>query len=418
MPGPSAINAPQSQDSGPRTAEGLYDVYGDTSAALETILNASDTATPSQDYNRILLEYLSSCSQDSSTTSIVEKLNEWQDNKDASQEPVLGRNKLVEQFVVTYNNALIQFANGNPRDAAAPLLELLKPFVTDRSKSVRDELVEAASNSAFLLLDCILTISEARHKGIQQLDPKLTTDSIIAWLDTLDFDSRPRLKFLLALYKSRLDFAARDASGRMIDSKVKNVRKELKLRPDLSAGNAAAESSSIGSSSNLGEDSSIHSGGHLQQQVVPGNHQEALIQSLNQSALNLKANWEQLKGNTKKSLVLCAEARSPDPVYESTHANNLAVVYASCGKRQLALHSTARALRTLETPPFRLDGTATPDSTLAILHNSAILAFQAQKFTSAYECMALCVISSKEYAERPRCWLRMAESCIGKFVLY
>jgi hypothetical protein len=99
------------------------------------------------------------------------------------------------------------------------------------------------------------------------------------------------------------------------------------------------------------------------------------------------------------------------------HFNNLAVVYASCAKRHLALHSISRSLRICETPLlFRLDGTATPDSTLAILHNSALLAFSAQKFVSAYECMANCVMISKEYAKRPRCWLRMAESCIGAVV--
>ena len=234
---------------------------------------------------------------------------------------------------------------------------------------------------------------------------QLTTDAIIAWLDSLDFETNPRLKFLLALYKSRLDFAARDASGKMIDSKVKNVRKELKLRPDLNS----TDTASLGSSSevNQSDDYSIKS------QMIPGNHQEALLQSLNQSALNLKANWEQVKSNAKKSLVLCAQARSPDQVYESIHFNNLAVVYASCAKRHLALHSTSRSLRTCETPSFRLDGTATPNSTLAVLHNSALLAFSAQKFLSAYECMANCVMISKEYAKRPRCWLRMAESCIG-----
>jgi hypothetical protein len=230
-------------------------------------------------------------------------------------------------------------------------------------------------------------------------------------LDSLDFETNPRLKFLLALYKSRLDFAARDASGKMIDSKVKNVRKELKLRPDLIS--TTTDASSLGSSSeaNQNDDYSYKS------QLIPGSHQEALLQSLNQSALNLKANFEQIKSNTKKSLVLCAEARSPDPVYESMHFNNLAVVYASCAKRHLALHSISRSLRICETPLlFRLDGTATPDSTLAILHNSALLAFSAQKFVSAYECMANCVMISKEYAKRPRCWLRMAESCIGAVV--
>lgn len=400
----------RSQDASERSVESLYDVHGDTAAALEALSSDSEPSTLSQEYNRIILQFLSSSSTDSSTETVVQQLDNWKERQDSLETP-----SLALDFVAAYNRSLIQFSVGKPRDAAQPLLDLLKPLVTGK-KTVSDNLLEVSANTAFLILECILAISGGRQDGIQQLDPALTTNGIVAWLDSIDFESRPRLKFLLALYKSRLDFAARDPSGRMIDSKIKNVRKELKLRPDLAASHTAADTSSIGSSSeflSVTEESSIYSSGQ-HQQVVPGNHQEALLQSLNQSALNLKANWERVKRNTKKTLVLCAEARSSDPVYESTHYNNLAVAYASCGKRHLALHSSARSLRTCETPTFRLDGTATPKSTLSILHNASLLAFQAQKFMSAYECMATCLMSSKEYADRPRCWLHSAECCFGK----
>lgn len=406
--------APRSQDTSERTAENLYDVSGDTLAAFEACPSPSEPSTTNQDYNRLVLEFLSSSSNnDLSAENVLKQIDEWEDTERASRVSLSEQKRKRQDFVTAFNRSLIQFASGKPRDAAGPLLDLLKSLVTEKS-TVDDDLIETVANTAFLLVDCVLAVSEGRHDGLQQFDPKLTSDDIITWLDTLDFEARPRLKFLLALYKSRLDFAARN-EGKMVDSKVKNVRKELKLRPDLSSASQTAETSSVGSSGLFPtEDSSIHSSSQHHQQVIPGNHQEALLQSLNQSALNLKANYEQLKGNTKKSLVLCAEARSSDPVYESTHANNLAVVYASCGKRHLALHSTARSLRACETPSFRLDGTATPNSTLAVLHNSALLAFSAQKFLSAYECMATCVMNSQEYAQRPRCWLRMAESCIGK----
>lgn len=393
------------QDANTQTAECLYDIFGDTAAALEACSALSESPFSSQEYNRLLLSFLSSSSTHTSTDNVVKQLDEWQNNQQDSKGLFSKRKRQRQDFVLAYNRSLIQYADGKPHEAIAPLLELLRPLVVEKS-AVRDELIDVSLNSAFLVLDCILALSEGRHDGLQQPDPDLTTNAIIAWLDSLDLETRPKQKFLLALYKSRLDFAARDESGKMIDSKVKNVRKELKLRPDLTA----ADTASLGSSSEVNQ---IDDYSMKQQVSIPGNHHEALLQSLNQSALNLKANFEQLKGNAKKSLVLCAEARSPDPVYESIHSNNLAIVYASCGKRHLALHSTARSLRTCETPSFRLDGTATPDATLSILHNSALLAFQAQKFLSAYECMANCVMNSKEYAERPRCWLRMAESCIG-----
>ena len=402
--------ATRSQDTSEQTAECLYNILGDTAAALEACSTSSESPFSDEEYNRLLLSFLVSSSTDTSTESVAKQLNEWQNNPEEDKSLFSKRKRQRQDFVVAYNRSLIQYANGKPDEAVTPLLDLLRPFVVPKA-TVRDNLIEVSSNCAFLVLECILSLSEGRHDGLQQPDSELTTDAIIAWLDSLDFETNPRLKFLLALYKSRLDFSARDASGKMIDSKVKNVRKELKLRPDLIS--TTTDTSSLGSSSeaNQNDDYSYKS------QLIPGSHQEALLQSLNQSALNLKANFEQIKSNTKKSLVLCAEARSPDPVYESMHFNNLAVVYASCAKRHLALHSISRSLRICETPLlFRLDGTATPDSTLAILHNSALLAFSAQKFVSAYECMANCVMISKEYAKRPRCWLRMAESCIGAVV--
>jgi len=406
----SNLAANRSQDASELSPESLYDVYGDTAAALEACSASTEAPTQGQEYNRILLSFLSSSSSEFSEDHVIQQMDQWESSQKQSEGTLSARKKKRQDFVIAYNRSLMEYAAGKPRDAAVPLLDLLRPLVVEKS-TVRDDIIEVSSNAAFLVLDCVLAVSEGRYDGIQQLDSTLTTNTIISWLDTLDFESRPRLKFLLALYKSRLDFAVRDESGKMIDSKVRNVRKELKLRPDLTS--TSAETGSVGSSSEVypTEDSSIHSS---QQQAAPASHQEALLQSLNQSALNLKANWEQIKGNAERSLVLCAEARSSDPVYEYIHSNNLAVVYASCGKRHLALHSTARSLRACEIPSFRLDGTATPDSSLSVLHNSALLAFQAQKFMSAYECMANCVMNSKEYAERPRCWLRMAESCIGK----
>jgi DNA-binding FadR family transcriptional regulator len=103
---------------------------------------------------------------------------------------------------------------------------------------------------------------------------------------------------------------------------------------------------------------------------------------------------------------------------ESIHFNNLAIVYAANGKRNLALHSCARSLRasSSEKVPFARNGTARPELMWSKVHNAAILAFQARNYVAAYECMANCVQNSKEYSERLKCWLRMAEACIGKYM--
>jgi hypothetical protein len=420
MPKAASLVPSLCQDAYEGSLESLFEVRGDAAAALEAYSAASQsgqTQTQRQEYNRLLLSYLAS--SPSSSDEITKQMDEWEDNWKLSEDYLSTSNNKQKlwKFIFAYNRSLIQFAAGKPRDAVGPLLDLLRPLVADQKSALRDGLLDASSRSAFLVLDCLLAISEPR--GLQELDEEITSESLVTWLDSLDFESSPCLKFLLSLYKSRLDFAARDQSGKMIDSAVKGVRKELKLamevlnhklRPTIT-GSTGGETASVGSLSEV-EDHSIHASD------VPISRQETLLQGLNQSALNLKARLEQLKGNSKKSLVLCAEAHSS--AYESTHFNNLAFVYAANGKRNLALHSCARSLRAssvaAEMFTFTSDGTASPEPTWSIVHNAAILAFQAGNYVSAYECMANCVQNSKEYSERPRCWLRMAEACIGRYM--
>ncbi|KAI2512225.1 hypothetical protein MHU86_2101 [Fragilaria crotonensis] len=137
-------------------------------------------------------------------------------------------------------------------------------------------------------------------------------------------------------------------------------------------------------------------------QMSPGiGTQEGLLQAHLQSALNLKAHLELLKGNTNKSLLLCAEANAShsDPSYESISANNLAFIYGTNRKRHLALHSAAKALRAPSGGIFRSDGTARCDSTCGVLANAALCALQGRRYEAAYECMATCVLSSTTYDE-------------------
>ena len=219
-----------------------------------------------------------------------------------------------------------------------------------------------------------------------------------------------------------------------------------------------------------------------------------------ESVLYLKANLEYLRGNTAKSLKLCAEARSAgrrggglvasgrdagasaestrdldgggggprrddlppsndadlDPVGDDVEAptdpdggearmaidygealyyNNLALLHQTEGMVHLALRYYSYALYYIErafggcgeeeraspppSPPLRRNfwsnGLARPDVTAEILYNASLCAFQAQEFHAAYSHMARCVgISPTVFGRRARCWLRLAQSCIGK----
>jgi len=185
-----------------------------------------------------------------------------------------------------------------------------------------------------------------------------------------------------------------------------------KLRPSFDCGEAA----SVVSSANSEENMSTSTPQQETQQPPPSS---VILQKYNQSALNLKANLEQVKGNTKKSLILCSEALAvaENPSYEAVHSNNLAVVYGTKNKRHLALHALSKSLRASEDSSaiFHSDGTARPDYSVMMLHNASICALQTRSFLSAYECMATCVVRSDVFRNRPRCWLRMAEACMGLF---
>ena len=202
-----------------------------------------------------------------------------------------------------------------------------------------------------------------------------------------------------------------------------------------------------------------------------------------ESALYMKANLEFLRGNTTKSLKLCAEARAAgkksragvnrggggevqirgeengfaahdnaaaatsnasantntvsleeedlesqmaNDYDEAIYYNNLAMVHQSAGKIHVALHYYSYAISYMENVQmpddnfFWSDGVARPNVTADILNNASLCAFQTHDYKRAYECMAQCVTLSPDiFGERARCWLRMAQSLIGRsFALY
>jgi hypothetical protein len=219
------------------------------------------------------------------------------------------------------------------------------------------------------------------------------------------------------------------------------------------------------------------------------------LRKRHESVLYLKANLEYLRGNTSKSLKLCAEARSagrrsltvgrrdslsaetpfdldggsrgddassndaPDLICddnivveapsdpngesqksidygEALYNNNLALLHQTEGRFHLALRYYSHALYYIERaiggggeyassrPPscnFWSNGMARPDVTAEILNNESLCAYQAQEFLVAYTSMARCMrMSPSMFGMRARCWLRLAQSCIGKafFILH
>ena len=191
-------------------------------------------------------------------------------------------------------------------------------------------------------------------------------------------------------------------------------------------------------------------------------HVQHRLDAQNQYALSLKAHLECLKDNGKKAVKLTAEARHAGErrrmrpgsaaagdagtgdeaiggggagdvptgenadaiaIDDAHHLNNLALLHQTEGKNHAALHYYSRALNSLEgiSPPstgttisFESDGTALPNPLPSILHNAAICAFAVRNYVTSYECMARAVrLDPASYGSRARCYLRMAEACLG-----
>jgi len=216
------------------------------------------------------------------------------------------------------------------------------------------------------------------------------------------------LKFRLHLYKSRILFLHQNTSDVQRQSK-----KEMKSAMEIFQHKIRRSNTSI------------------QEQQQRDDSFSNYEDKLHQIALYLKANSEHLKGNAKKALRLCVEAENQN--HDSTqptantavHFNNLGILHQSIGKLHIALHYFNKALGVL----CQIEHNQRSDysyeevkqnsfylhPTLAILYNVSLCAFQARQWMSSYECMAKCVMSSPNlYALRPKCWLRMAEACIGK----
>jgi hypothetical protein len=517
------------------TARAVYEVAGDAAAALPLLMmedsSSSSSSSPAvKAYNRCLLEMaIASGHQEQQVQQHQQQqqqrppLSMWMTKLETAEQVVLSssssssgssnyanintttttRKRKRDEWIMTYNRGLGLLTCGRAQESMEwvwetfqPLLSLLslEPESTSSSKTssssysgettkLSQELLGIACRMAFLLLEGVLTLSVACPMGIPQfLKGALELEDLLQWLNRAVEDcgeTDPQLKFLLSLYKGRLDFLHRDDQGKLVEAKIRSARKELKqameifqhkLKPNAgttttttsntntnNTNDSASLASSTGVSINNNNNEEYHHTSPTQtsnQQHHTSEHQSmsSVLQGQNQAALNLKANTEQLKGNVKKSLILCSEAAqasqganstsnnvngngnatsangNANAYYDAFHYNNLAIVYETHGKPHLALHAWSKALQqqtqysssttttTTTAPTFQSDGTARPDATLKLLHNAAIGSLQAGNFVAAYECMGACLqhsFSSMSWSSKPRCWLRLAEACIG-----
>jgi tetratricopeptide (TPR) repeat protein len=345
-------------------------------------------------------------------------------------------------LILRYNTALTLLCSGNA-NAGQHMLEPIYSSMTnqvgledkgDDSESSLSQLSPIYCDIAFLLLECIVHAS-AGTCVLANIKIASPVDSIFQWIsaylkkiekelydnESQDLSSTTalhELKFRTHLYKSRILFLKGNTADtqRLSKKEMKSAMEILqhKLRRPESVDGAGAPNAS-------------------------GSHNVALKmdKKYHQIALYLKANSEHLKGNTKKALKLCAEASSAGEDLDGTkpgqaldglldasmHYNNLAIIHQSAGKVHIALHYYVRALSLIEKinqtyssfADIDGQGFASPVPLAEILHNASLCAAQAGKWESAYECMAKCTLVSPEvFARRARCWLHIAEACIGE----
>lgn len=397
----------------------LYHVQGDAAASLEAHQDAESFHSR---YNRTLLEYLTS--SQTADARVVEQvtnqlgnLHEEFDRRTAAQDQV-SRKRRRNEFILAYNLALLKHANGQADECIQICSQKLTSFIETKQKIHEAEQM-VLSRMAFLMIECALVmcvgrISSTTHKDLHIPEFHKT----MAWLDTFALEKDHQLKFLLALFKSRIDLARLDPkTGRHADANIRAAKKELKTAMETfqhKLRSSFGDNGSVVSSTNSEENSTVASGNHDAPQIITS----AVLQKLNQSALTMKAHLEELKGNTKKSVILCSEAlhaTEETSSYQAIHANNLGIVYETYDKKQMAIHALAKGIRHCNEirDSFHLDGTAIPDPSLALLSNASICALQAGNFLASYETMAVCMSRSTFYRRRGRCWLRLAEACLG-----
>jgi len=345
-------------------------------------------------------------------------------------------------LILRYNIALSYLCSGNSFESQRLLMPVYNFMMHQSETEETNEEEETFRNPAevlstlycdiaFLLLECVIHDNSGSCSLASNSASKTLSDSLFKWIadylkkhekeiyanepDALSATALHELKFRNHLYKSKILFIRGNTAEtqRLSKKEMKSAMEILqhKLRqPDSATGEEAP---------------------------VLNDMSAATDKKYHQIALYLKANSEHLKGNTKKALKLCAEAtsagedqldtRSSDDLENlleaAMHHNNLAIIHQSAGKVHIALHYYVRALSLIERlesfhsrlPTVNINGFASPIPLAEILYNASLCAAQAEKWENSYECMVKCINASPQvFASRSRCWLRVAEACIGK----
>ena len=384
----------------------LYTLQGDAAGATELL----ELDTASSFYNQCILQQLQK--KESSTDEFLEKLSTLEASTKANYPDWVPAKKVRRnELICAYNRALIFYAKGDIQQAVSICVKELG----DLEQPAPDEIV--GSRLAFLLLECIMTRTAGRHAGIDRalkaLNVSYTIEQIIEYLEkvvTVD----PQLKFLLPVFKSRLAVEVL-SNGKHVDSQIRSARKDLKTAMEVFQHKLRVEPANSTTTADSSDETLLSQ----QQQQPPSS---VVLQKMNQAALGLKAHLEQLKGNTKKSLILCSEAVSAvvGEQNAAVHSNNLGCLYETNDRRQLALYALSKSLRELKAATstedgcccLTADGTAVPDYSVAVLHNVGICALRACNHEAAYDCLAAS-LGDPIFRERATTWLRLAEACMG-----
>jgi len=354
-----------------------------------------------------------------------------------------------------YNAALALLCLGHPNDGRAILLPVIQQTLLNEKKEQSNKPKQEFHDSntsildclhceiGFLFLECVIHARSRQNIGAcsskrQRIDddPSKIVHGIFKWINShfkkiekglavepsansIAIAQSPlltatstnfteshlnELKFRLHLCKSRILFLQENTSDNQRQSK-----KEMKSAMEIFQHKIRRTATS-----------SIHE--QDDNIPIPVTKED----KLHQIALYLKANSEHLKGNAKKALRLCAEAKhqtNQPSVCTALHFNNLGILHQNSGKVHIALHYFSKALSVLYQIGQREYSNCSEDDvnscfflppTLEVLYNASLCAFHVKQWINSYECMAKCVSSSPNlYALRPKCWLRMAEACIA-----
>lgn len=372
----------------------LYTLQGDSVGATEIL----ELDSASSFYNQCILQQLQ---RKEPADVFLEKLRKVEAATKANYKDWICAKKVRRnELICSYNQALVHYTKGEIQQAVSISVKELGGL-----EQSQDEVV--CSRLAFLLLECILTRTAGRHAGINRaltsLQVPFSIEKILQYLEkTVAVD--PQLKFLLPVFKSRL--AVQEYSdGKHADSQIRSARKDLKAAMEVFQHKLRVEPANSTATADSSEEALLN-----QQQQPPSS---VVLQKLNSAALSLKAHLEQLKGNTKKSLILCSESVSTvvGDQNSAVSSNNLGCLYETNNRRHLALYTLSKSLRELKSE-FTSDGTCVPDYSVAVLHNVGMCALRACSFEAAYECFAA-TLDDPIFRERSTTWLRLAEACMG-----